>query len=113
MSLATVMGPGCCHGLGTTWLRVEHRVALRYEPTKPPITSCASSIEQLLPAEPVAEQQQQQHVQQWQQHEQQAAAGNKSGPEPQAVAPNLCDSRVAPPFITRIRARAFRREKVQ
>jgi hypothetical protein len=61
-------------------LRVEYRVALRYEPTKPPITSCASSIEQLLPAEPVAEQQHQQHVQQWQQHEQQAAAGTSPVP---------------------------------
>ena len=24
MSLATSMGPGCCHDLGTTWLRGEH-----------------------------------------------------------------------------------------
>ena len=24
VSLATAMGPGFCHGLGTTWLRGEH-----------------------------------------------------------------------------------------
>src|SRR4051812_22434659 len=24
VSLATLMGPGCCHDLGTTWLRGEH-----------------------------------------------------------------------------------------